>query len=46
MHSRMDDELRERHDAWLLEREHVRDLLLLVTHEFMNIPTEGRWSGY
>lgn len=28
MHNRMDDELRERHDAWIHDREHVRGLLL------------------
>ncbi len=28
MHSGMDDELRERHDAWIHDREHVRGLLL------------------
>jgi hypothetical protein len=32
MHSQMDDELRERHDAWILDREHVRGLLLPWTH--------------
>ena len=42
----MDDELRERHDAWIHDREHVRGLLLSMTHEFMNISTESRGSGY
>ena len=42
----MDDELRERHDAWIHDREDVGGLLLSVTHEFMNISTEGRGSGH
>lgn len=28
MHTQMDEELHERHDAWIHEREHVRGLFL------------------
>ena len=44
MLNRMDDELRERHDAWI--REHVRTLCLLCSTRYRIIPAGGWGSGY